>query len=558
MTKKKDVKKNNFVDSVKISRSEGSFVKLRENGGLYVDKTKQIYDCLRRPGYYFLARPRRFGKSILCSTLEELFLANRGYFKGLWIDKSDWDWEPLPTMRFDMSMMIGDTTTPAIVQENLLYTLREYANHYKVSVQASQDAASMLGWLIDALRKKYTKKIVVIIDEYDKPLLDVIHKPQEYDRMLEMLKAFYTKLKGQSANLHLVFATGVFKFSKVGMFFGANNFTDLTFNLDASTLVGYTQEDLEKYFDEGINNLATKLGKKRSEIITTLQEKYNGYRFGYDEDIGALCEGVYNSFGINNVFADTAMTEKWFESGSPAILLKKLHKQNCKALLSQELSANPSKLSPLRAKEEIQPLPLLYFASYFTIEKYERRKLTFKFPNGEVGTAFFEQLIDELDPEHSGAILDLAIDVVLALEDQEFGNLQNLLNQALANAGYQLILSREDQYQLFFVMLLHAGDCLPRVEEVTQDGRIDISITMRHVAYLLELKINGTPQKAIDQIKEKDYARKFRHLKRPIWAIGIKLAGDAKTKKSATKTRTTSKKTMSKKNAEKCRYQPRG
>ncbi|MBM3886813.1 hypothetical protein FJ364_02680, partial [Candidatus Dependentiae bacterium] len=420
MTKKREFKKNNFIDRVKISRSEGSFVKLRENGGLYVDKTKQIYDCLRRPGYYFLARPRRFGKSILCSTLEELFLANREYFKGLWIDKSDWDWEPLPTMRFDMSMMIGDTTTSAIVQENLLYSLREYASHYKVSVQASQDAASMLGWLIDALRKKYNKKVVVIIDEYDKPLLDVIHKPEEYDRMLEMLKAFYTKLKGQSANLHLVFATGVFKFSKVGMFSGANNFTDLTFNLEASTLVGYTQEELEKYFDEGINNLVLELNKNRAEMLKILQEKYNGYCFGYKLGTSLISEGVYNSFGINNVFADNDLTEKWFESGSPAILLKKLHKQNCKALLSQELSVNPSKLSSPRAKEEIQPLPLLYFAGYLTIEKYERRKLTFKFPNGEVGTAFFEQLIDELDPEHSGAILDLAIDVVLALEDQKF------------------------------------------------------------------------------------------------------------------------------------------
>jgi len=522
--------KLSFIDQLKVSRTEGSFRELRTRGGLYVDKTKQIYSCVGVDKFCFLARPRRFGKTLLCSALEELFLANRDLFQGLWIDSSNWKWESYPLIKLDMTAVSRRTATGAMVDKLLCMELELIAENYEVTLPQDVDASSKLKALVLRLQKKFNKNVVVIIDEYDKPLLDVIENEQAFDEILGLFKSFYEQLKLLTGQLRFVFATGVFKFAKVGMFSGANNFVDLTFNASAGTLVGYTQEELEKYFDEGIRSLSLKLHKNSRETLGILQEKYNGYHFGYEIITSLISPGIYNSFGINNVFADNDLTEKWFESGSPSILLKKLHAENCQTILHQNLSINVEALSSTAIPNEFKSLPLLYFGGYLTINSYDStlKQLTLDFPNSEVSNAFSRSLIREIAPNTINAIALIAAKVAQAFQEQQFASLQDLFNQALANIGYQLLLSQERQYQLAFFMLLNAGSLRARVEEVTQDGRIDISIEMRHVIYILELKINEAPEKAIAQIKTKDYARKYRHLDLPIWGIGIKLAGKAK------------------------------
>ncbi|MBM3886345.1 hypothetical protein FJ364_00285 [Candidatus Dependentiae bacterium] len=429
-----------------------------------------------------------------------------------------------------MTAVARRTATGLMVDKLLCMELELIAENYEVALPQDVDASSKLKSLVLRLQKKFNQNVVVIIDEYDKPLLDVIDNDQAFDEILGLFKSFYEQLKLLTGQLRFVFATGVFKFAKVGMFSGANNFADLTFDLQSGTLLGYTQKELEEYFDEGIKNLSLKLHKSHSEIIAMLQEKYNGYHFGYDDDLKTLSNGVYNSFGINHVFAANTMIEKWFESGSPSILLRKLHAESCLAILHQNLSIEKEALSSTTTPSELAPLPLLYFGGYLTIDSYDAtlKQLTLNFPNTEVSNAFARSLIREIAPNTINAIALIAAKITKSFWEQQFDQLKDLFNQALANIGYQLLLSQERQYQIAFFMLLNAGNLRTRIEEVTQDGRIDISVEMRHTIYIIELKIDEAPEKAIAQIKTKDYAKKYRHLDLPIWGIGVKLAGAPK------------------------------
>lgn len=519
-----------LIEQLELTLGESSFKALRVAGGLYVDKTEQIYNCMKRIKYLFLARPRRFGKSLLCSTIEELFSGNRELFKGLWIDGSDWSWEQYPVIKLDMLNVTGGVVTRDSVNRELLRTLNHIAKKYDVIVPDVDEAWVLLKELIDALFAKFNKPAVVIIDEYDKPLLEVIDDKEAFNAIQALLKAFYEQLKSKSALLRLVFITGVFKFSKAGMFSGANNFTDLTFNPKAGTIVGYTQQELERYFSSGIEVLAGKTGENAKSMKMVLKERYNGYQFGYDVDSGKLSEGVYNPFGINHVFAANAMLDEWFASGNPSILLKKLHAENCRTLLDQDLAIDATDLASPSVLEQFNTLPLLYFGGYLTIESFSpsTKKLSLFWPNAEVSSAFTKQLLKELMPENSTMIKDVAIEICNNLRMQKFDRLKELFNQILACIGYKMILALERQYQLIFFMLLSAGGLKTRVEEVTQDGRIDIVVELHKLIYILELKIGDSAENAIQQIKDKDYARKYRKPGDMIWAIGIGVAGKSK------------------------------
>ncbi len=526
-----------FRNRLKISCSDSSFREIRSKDGFYVDKTKHIYDCLGFGKYFFIARPRRFGKSLLCSTLQELFSGNRELFKGLWIDQSDWTWEQYPVVKIDMTALSARGSTREIVEKKLIFALEKIAKPHDILLPKDLGIGAMLGSLIEEIKKKYNKNVAVIIDEYDKPLLDVIDDSIAFDDILGLLKSFYETLKSLSGELSFVFVTGVFKFSKAGMFSGANNFTDLTFDISSSALIGYTQDELEANFGEGIDALCHELGKNRCEMLQDLQEKYNGYRFAHKAATPIVSSGVYNSYGINHVFVANDLVEKWFESGSPAVLMKKLHAEHCKALLHGNLTVTTEELTSSTSPATITSLAMLYYAGYLTIDSYDpiMKKLSLIFPNLEVSSAFSKQLINELMPERSSALTDIAVEVTKELRAQSLDRLQDLLNQAFANYGYSVLLSQEKNYQIALFTFFATGGLRTRIEDVTQDGRIDIVIEMRHCVYIIELKVDQTSADAITQIKTKDYARKYRHLNVPIWAIGVNLAGKKQGKKGKAK-----------------------
>lgn len=543
-----------FRNRLEVSCSDSSFREIRTNNGFYVDKTEQIYDRLGFGKYFFLTRPRRFGKSLLCSTLKELFSGNRDLFKGLWIEQSDWKWDSHPIIHLDMTSVSSGSSSIEALRSSMLDVIYHFAQEHEISLNLTIEPARVFSNLIVALHKKYGKRVVVIIDEYDKPLTTLIDQPDAYAQTLQELKAFYGQLKSMSEHLRFVFITGVFKFAQAGIFSDLNNLTDLTFDPRVGTLLGYTQEELETNFDEGIDALAAKLGKSRDEMLGLLKDKYNGYHFGHDNDSNELSPGVYNPFGINHTFAANALLKTWFQSGNPTALIKKIRAEECQPLLHQNLVIKQEALTSSISPATITPLSMLYYAGYLTINSYdpESSLLTLVPPNIEVSQAFSNQLISELVPRQATAITTIAVAITKLLQAQSFdlsstarknpstgsgravaftpefiegSRLQDLLNQALANIGYQLLLSREDQYQLAFFMLFNSGGLRTRVEDVTQDGRIDIVIEMRHCLYIIELKIEQPAAVGIEQIKAKDYVRKFKHMNLPVWAIGIKLAG---------------------------------
>lgn len=232
------------------------FKNIREQGGVYVDKTKQMYDCITEDRFYFFARPRRFGKSLLCRTMEELFKGNRKLFKGLWIDKSDWKWEQHPVIYLDMTLAAGRNRAVEGFWDAIHGMLQDIAHDYGIKVTRSKVPADHFKALIRALNIKFSKGVVVIIDEYDKPILDHISAGHPYQEMHRDISDLYAVLKSSEKYLRLAFLTGVFKFTQTSIFSNLNNLNDLTFAPRASELVGYTQEELESNFGEEIDLLA--------------------------------------------------------------------------------------------------------------------------------------------------------------------------------------------------------------------------------------------------------------------------------------------------------------
>lgn len=372
----------------KIYVTEKEFKEIRAKGGLYVDKTKYIYDLFKDDKYFFLARPRRFGKSLLCSTLSELFKGNREAFKGLWIDSSDWNWQPYPVINLDMSKVAAPTATAADTRKGIVDLLLSNAKKLGVADLVIDTPYLMFKQLIAKAKEVTGKNVVVIIDEYDKPLLDVIDDTPHHIAIHKELSAFYSQLKPAEDDLQFVLITGVFKFTQTSIFSGLNNLNDITFDMPAAELVGYTEQEIRTFFADHLAALAEKNNISTEDMISTLRKKYNGYKFGIDIGINTLSQGVYNPYALNYVFAEQQLLDKWFTSGSPTALIKKLAEKQFKALTPQALTIAFNRLNESCSPDDITTLSLLYYAGYVTLKNYADTKVTLDFPNSNASLAY--------------------------------------------------------------------------------------------------------------------------------------------------------------------------
>jgi len=292
-----------------ICLDEQSFSQIREKKGVYVDKTRIMYDVFRDGKYFFISRPRRFGKSLLCSTLAALFSGKRDLFKGLWIEQSDWEWQSYPVIHLNMGEVASPTHSAEKVEAGLMLLLQGVARQYAVEVIQTTVLELYFGQLIKKLFEKTGQRVVVIIDEYDKPLLDVIHEKDQYPRIHDVLRGFYSQLKNNSEFLRFVLLTGVFKFAKTSVFSGLNNIKDVTFDPKAAELLGYTEQELQDYFAEHLASLASGYKKTMPEMLEILREKYNGYSFGINDMVGNIVGSVYNPFALNYVLNEQQLLE---------------------------------------------------------------------------------------------------------------------------------------------------------------------------------------------------------------------------------------------------------
>ncbi len=514
----------------KISNDKSDFKTLREAGAVYVDKTKQLYDCLGHDTYYFLARPRRFGKSMLCSTLRELFLANRTLFKGLWIDSSssDWQWEAHPVIHIGMASISGtssdETHSGARFETDLRLYLMDLGKKYAVDIETSASTATMFGRLIASIHKKYDKAVVVIIDEYDKPILDLIGSRQDHSATHSLLKSFYGQLKHQEEHLRFVFITGIYKFTKTSIFSDLNNLCDLTLDPVAYDIIGYTQTELEANFSAEIDTLATRAKLSRTELLQTLKERHNGYAFGIDQLTGDVSPSVYNSYVANTLFAKNALNENiWFATGTPSFLMNQLeirnfiplNVDNMEILLSNLIdSCDPSKLT-------IETL--LYFAGYVTIRSYDatRKIMQFRYPNLDVAAAMAREILPRMSNLSNLQWQKTALELREELLAANFEHVKEVINIALGGLHNKLFTEDESFYQTVLLFVLQQGGFLVDVELPTNRGYIDLVVHGPQVIFIIELKLNRTAGQGLAQIKAKKYFMGLLAAKLPIYLVGI-------------------------------------
>jgi hypothetical protein len=514
-------------------------------GFTYVDKTGILHGLVKEKGYYFLSRPRRFGKSLTCSTLEAIFRGRKELFDGLEINKLNYNWKVYPVVRLDFSEIDHDTTSE--LTQSLLENLHEIAETYNVKIKSKLLKTSFKE-LVVALAKKYGP-VAIIIDEYDKPILDHIHDAEMAIKMRTLLKNFYGALKGKDidANLRFLFLTGVSKFSKVSIFSELNNLQDLTLDERAADLCGYTQKELELVFDEHIQQLAKHIGKDKKATLTDLKYWYNGFQFSKNG-----CK-VYNPFSILNCLGKRDFTNYWFSSGTPTFIMKFIEKDPEKIeeiikLEAERLSVG--QMDKLSVESYFQDMVLLFLqAGYLTIANFDEKSQIYQlsYPNYEVRLSMTDQILGSVANIKSVKLAGFIVRFKDALQEDNIEAFCSAMQDFFTLLPHTVIIDREKFYQgIFFTVTKLIGAEID-AEHATDIGYIDAVLYGKKNTYIIEFKKDKSPDVALNQISDKKYFEKFKiegknltskalqgRMKKQIVLVGMSFYYDKKAKKTVT------------------------
>ncbi|NBV99199.1 MAG: AAA family ATPase [Proteobacteria bacterium] len=507
----------------KLPIGKQTFSEIIEDNCLYVDKTAYIYELLSSGSKaHFLSRPRRFGKSLLVSTLGAIFRNKRHLFKGLWIDSSDYVWKEYPVINLDISAIEKDTSEN--LYKGLKSAISDIAENHSVKLDSSGGPSRMFQLLIHELAKKYGEKVVVLVDEYDDPIIKHVTRPEMAAKNREVLHDFYKIMKSEDANLRFIFLTGVSKFAKTSIFSGLNNLVNISMQEKYSALLGITQEELNSNFSEYIDLIAEKRSISRSTLLAKIKYWYNGYRFSESEI------KVYNPFSTLCFFNEEKFNNFWFESGTPTYLVE-LIKLNSPDIEEYEGEATiiDSSLKSYDV-DSIPLLPILYDTGYLTIKDFSVRnditRYTLCYPNFEVKNSLIESLlkvyIDEKRPERANAITKVLEDAILENDLEKFFS---LLKPFFASIPYEVIPVKnlnEKYFQLIFYLLMRVTSFRVNTEDRTSSGRIDLVLENDSDIYLFEFKVDSSPEAALKQIKDKKYYEKYLNIpNKQLHIIGI-------------------------------------
>ena len=509
----------------KLPTGVQTFSHVRLNYDVYVDKTLHIYNMVNRYKVVFLSRPRRFGKSLTCSTLESLFANEKELFKGLAIEKTDWEWKEYPIIRLDTSAAnFADKDGLKNLRTLLDGKLDNCAEKYRVKLKKN-GINKKFSDLIQVLHKK-KGPVVVIVDEYDCPLLDTLECPENHSAIRKELQGFYKVLKDCDKYLKFVFITGVTKFSQVSLFSGMNQPKDISLNPDFASLCGITQEELEFYFEPEINLGVKEWGMgTRDEYLTKLKNFYNGYRFSESET------SVYNPISILNHFIDYGKFEVyWAETGTPSFLVNYI-KEQPDGLIDLESQRVSSKSFAKYSKEAFILVPLLYQAGYLTISSYDKESnlYTLTYPNGEVKSSFANFLAgyfgnsNSVDCDNYGAKLLDALKVGNAKEFIE------VLKVYLQRVDYTLIARIKEYYFEFAISnILNMLGVRCAVEVHSALGSVDAVIEFGKYVYIMEFKKDKNVTTAMKQIEKNGYAIPYKKSGKKIIKLGVKFCSKKK------------------------------
>ena len=514
-----------------------SFDQIREMGFVYVDKTDMVYRLATEGKIYFLSRPRRFGKSLLVSTLKHYFLGHKELFQGLAIESLEKDWLEYPVFHIDFNGT--DFTRPG----SLLSVLEGYVATWEHDYGASpyqEDLGKRFAYVLKQVHEQTGRRAVVLIDEYDKPLLDVLdcniyatvngNRIRLEDWHRSLLKGFYSVFKGTDEHLRFVLLTGVTKFSQISVFSGFNQPADISMDTRFETLCGITEEELYTVFEEPIRELATKYKVDEAEMKQMLKQHYDGYHFSDN-----LLD-IYNPFSLLNCFSSCSMRDFWFASGTPTYLVRLLKhfKQNINELIKDYHF--PEEFIDYKADVE-QPLPMIFQSGYLTIKEADPLTGSYllDFPNKEVQRGFVTLIASSYLDTRTHSLSNWMLRSIRQLQQgkiQEFGE---ALTAFLSDIPYSMRRKdsereRERYFQYTFFLLLRMLSCFTVfIEKEQSQGRVDCIVEVPGYVYIFEFKLDGSAQEALRQIEEKGYARPYAADPRKLFRIGVNFSSETGT-----------------------------
>ena len=494
-----------------------NFRRIREKGFVYVDKTRFINLLTENFGtYYFLARPRRFGKSLFLDTLAEFFKGNRSLFNGLEIDALiPGEWESYPVLRLNLAGK--DYVKPESLDLHIHEQLQKFEREFELE-SSSGEIEGRFDSLIHNVAVKTGKGAVILIDEYDAPLSSSIDNPRLQEIYRNKLHGFYSVLKNREEHIRFCILTGVTRYGKVSVFSGLNNLKDITFLDEYAAICGITAEELSQYYSEGLESLARRMGLTPSETLDALKFNYDGYHFS-----PAMVD-IYNPFSINNAFDNGVIKDYWCRSGVPTILSRSLMQNDYDVETLNGRKVPESELTDLSI-DSVDPIPLFYQTGYLTIKDYEerRQRYTLGYPNREVEAAIMSNILKvytHSTDQRQGLIYDMED----SLESGNPGLFIKQLSSFLSGIPNQLhkhVGRYENYYHTIFYCLTYLIGMDVEAEYSTSEGFIDILIKTKSYIYIIELKVNGSAKDAMAQIEKKHYAAQFEVDGRTLVKIGL-------------------------------------
>lgn len=497
----------------KITSSVYTFEDIIKDEFLYIDKTEFIWSLISQgKAMYFLSRPRRFGKSLTVSTLKAVFQGKKELFKGLAIYDKPYDWKPYPVIHLDMNGL--DFSSVEELESSLCDLVTEAAASHELTLE-SANAASMFRVLINRLAEQ--EQVVILVDEYDKPILNNLGKPHA-QKILDKLKVFYSVIKAFESKERFVFVTGVSKFCHVSLFSDLNNLTDITMNRDYATMFGYTQEEFETYFADRIDAACKLQNMPRGKLLPEIKQWYDGFRFEEES------ETVYNPVSLAQFFTNSCkFNNYWFSTGTPSFLVELTKKTdfNFEKTLSEPVMGLAFNAFEI---DKIDPLALLLQTGYLTIKSsfvdLGETLYYLDFPNREVKSAFETYLISDYASIPQETVGANVFKMVKAIKARDINLFMELLKTFFAAVQYDIATDTEGRFQLLFYSVFLLIGVRVEAESRTNNGRIDAVIRDGNHVYIFEFKINKTAEIALDQIRDKEYFRKYQHSSRKIVLVG--------------------------------------
>ena len=503
-----------------------SFSQMIEEDYVYIDKTKYILDLIKGGSYYFLSRPRRFGKSLLLSTLHEIFSGKRHLFDSLDIAQSDYNWPEYPVVHMSFASMNVDS--PQSLLAALDWTLQKQAEKHNITISDAPTPKLKFIALIERLAIK--SRVVILIDEYDHPIINNLKNLALAEECRQELHNFLIVLKDLADSIKFVFITGVSRLSKTSIFSGLNNLNDLTLTKNAALLVGYTEREIRYYFNDHLHKIAEQQNISFETLMGKVQEWYNGYRF-VEESL--MEEKIYNPTSVLFYLYNAKFLNYWADTGTPSFVAHFIKNQNYPIPEIDGSCANYNATVSYEL-DKLELIPLLWQTEYLTIRSYnpETQNYTLTYPNREIRESFLSYLLSEQTHVHMATISYSLLKIKKSIANNDLISFFKHLGHFFADIPYTIQIPQEKYYQSNFYMILRALGADVQVEVVTNNGRIDAVLESSTTIYLFEFKIDSPAEQALQQIIEKQYYQKYVSSSKQLVLVGAEFSSETRNIKS--------------------------